>query len=315
MKKLFERIFVESLKDDMDQYEKDAGRFTGKYRHLDNVFGYSFSKSTACLGETTISLDGHDLIVELSFDWSSHKPDDRKIDQTCYKFYKQGEPAWFNPKGYEDCCNNNKCKYDDFTEDVLIEHIKHIYPDIKDEEIESYLDEAMKQIEDMTEKSFEKYKYYKAKVYPKRASNVDRIATKRYQDFDNKLSRLRSRFFAENPFGPGVKVRDKNEPREFWIVDEVDEENDIVYLRAPEQGVERWIYVGSNGELPRKGTVFEDGQKVINTARASDYVDAAYLLQAPAGTIIERKLSDVKSEYFRKPVDFTLKDAREYYKT
>ena len=314
MKKLFERIFVESLKDDMDKYEKDAGRFTDKYKHLDNVFGYSFYKSTAVLGETTISLDGHDLIVELSFDWSNHEPENRKINQTCYKFYKQGEPAWFNPKGYDDCCRDNKCKYTDFTEDVLIEHLKHIYPDIKDEEIELYLDEAMKQIEDMTKKSFEKYKY-KTKVYPKRASNVDRIATKRYQDFDDRLSRLRGRFFMENPFASGVKVRDKNDPREIWIVDDIDEENDIVYLRAPEQGVERWIYVGSNGELPRKGTIFEDGQKVIETSRADDYNDAAYLLRAEPGTIIKRKLSDVKSEYFRKPVDFNLKDAREYYTT
>lgn len=314
MEKLFERIFVESLKDDMDKYEKDAERFTSKYKHLDSVFGYSTFNSWAVIGETILSLDGHELIVELSFDGSNHKPEDRKINNTCYTFYKQGEPAWFNPKGYNDCCNNNECKYDDFTEDDLIEHIRHVYPDIKDEEIETYLDKAMKQIEDMTKKAWEKWKY-KIKAYPKRASNVDRIATKRYQDFDNKLSNLRSRFFMENPFVPGVKVKDINDPHEFWVVDDIDEKKDIVYLRAPEQGVERWIYVGSNGELPRKGTIFEDGQKVIKTSRADDYNDAAYLLRAEPGTIIKRKLSDVEDGYYKKPVDFNLKDAREYYTT
>ena len=313
MKKLFERVFLESLEDDMKNYERDASRFTGKYKHLDCISEQPFS-SWAVIGETTLSLDDYELVVELSFDWANKKPEDRKISHTCYKFLKKGTPAWFNPEGYDDCCRNNKCKYDDFTEDVLIEHLKHICPDIKDEEIELYLDEAMQQIEDMTKKSWKRWQY-KIKVYPNRSANIDKIATKGYRDFDNRLSGLKSRFFAENPFAPGVKVRDKNEPRQFWIVDDIDEKNDIVYLRAPEQGVERWIYVSSDSELPRKGTIFEDGQKVINRERASDYVDAAYLLRAEPGTIIKRKLSDVKKEYYNRPVDFTLKDAREYYKT
>ena len=304
MKKLFERIFIESLKDDMDQYERDAYNFENKRSTLDYIGQKPFLRS-AILGSTNLSIGGYGLHVNLSFNYIDTEPEDRTISDAFFKFYTKGENS------YNKTCMDNKCAYDDFTEDVLVQHLECAYGDIDRKEIEPYLDEAMEQIENMAQKSWEKWQY-KIKTYPKRFDNINNIVKKKNKDFDNRLSDLKRRYLVENPFAIGAKIRDEYNPRELWIVDDIDEENDIIYLRAPEEGIERWIYIDNDEKPPRKGTVFADGQKVIDTERASGYVDAGYLLRAEPGTIIKRKLSDVKRDYFEKPTNFKLKKAKDY---
>lgn len=309
MKKLFERVFLESLKDDMDKYEKDARSFGNQKRRLDYV-NYKTFRYDSSLGYTTVSLGKYELFVCLRFDYDDYsvKPEKRTINNTIYTFYTKWEE---DNNVWNKTCRDNECPFDSFTKDVLIQHLKYVYANIDEKEIEPYLDEAMEQIENMAQKSWENWQY-KIKVYPKRTANINNIIKKRNKDFHNRLSDLKKQYLKENPFVIGAKIRDEYNPRELWIVDDIDEENDIIYLRAPEEGIERWVYIDNDEKPPRKGTVFADGQKVAQVSRADDYNDAAYLLRAEPGTIIERKLSDIKKEYFKNPTSFNLKNVRKY---
>jgi hypothetical protein len=303
MNKLFERIFVESLKDDMDQYEKDARGFEGKSRRLDYV-GYNTFRTNAYLGGSSIYLGEYEIFVSLSFEYAPRNPIKRTIHDTFYGFWVKGETP-FSDDGYKKTCRDNTCSFDSFTEDVLLEHLNYAYGDIK-KEVEPYLSEAMEKIENMAKKRWDMW-LYKLQVYPKRFDNINNIIKKKQKDFDDRLINLKNRYLEENPFAVGAKIRDEHDSYAFWIIDDIDEENDIIYLKAPEKGVQRWVYLGEHERMPRVGTVFEDGQKVIKTQKANSFDDACYLLRAEPDTVIKRKLSDIKKDYLESPTNFSLK--------